>query len=238
MGEAWIYIEPQTAGPESEQAAREASRILAELGFAPRKVAVNGTLRPEGDGGAPARPPDVALVLGEPELCARLEADEDLGDVPLVVAVDDEELDAGATVHEGHELIVLPLKPAELRARIARARRRVHGVPDDDVVRVGTLEVNLATYQVQIAGRPVDFTYQEYELLKFLVTHPGRVFSREALLSRVWGFDYYGGARTVDVHVRRVRAKLGSEHASRITTVRSVGYRFDATASRREDTQA
>ena len=223
MGEAWIYIEEHG----SEESAREATRMLADLGFAPRKVAANGSLRPAGDGGAPARPPDVALVLGERELCARLESDEEMGDVPLVVAVHDVELTGGGTVHEGHELIVLPLRAGELRARIARARRRERGVPDDDVVRVGSLEVNLATYQVAVDGRPVDFTYMEYELLKFLVTHPRRVFSREALLSRVWGFDYYGGARTVDVHVRRVRAKLGAEHAARIKTVRSVGYRFE-----------
>jgi DNA-binding response OmpR family regulator len=219
MGEAWIYgegaIDP------------ELTRALAELGFAPRKVAANGSLRPEGDGGAPARPPELALVLGDLDLCARLEVDDDLGDVPLVVAVDGDELEQGGAVHEGHELIVLPLRPGELRARIARARRRLRGVTDDEAVRVGTLEINLATYQVSVGGRPIDFTYMEYELLKFLATHPGRVFSREALLSRVWGFDYYGGARTVDVHVRRVRAKLGSEHAARIKTVRSVGYRFD-----------
>src|SRR5918992_780651 len=211
MGEAWIYGE---------------RAIDPELGFAPRRVAANGSLRPEIDGGGPDRPPELALVLGDPELCARLEADEDLGDVPLVVAVDGEELEHGGTVHEGHELILLPLRPGELRARIARARRRLKGVADDDAVRVGTLEINLATYQVAVDGRAIDFTYMEYELLKFLATHPGRVFSREALLSRVWGFDYYGGARTVDVHVRRVRAKLG-EHAARIKTVRSVGYRFD-----------
>jgi DNA-binding response OmpR family regulator len=219
MGEAWIYGDGATDP--------ELGRVLAELGFTPRRVAVNGSLRPEGDGGAPARPPDVALVIGDPALCARLEGDEDLGDVPLVVAVEGEELEQGGAVHEGHELIVLPIRPGELRARIARARRRMKGVTDDDAVRVGTLEINLATYQVSVSGRPIDFTYMEYELLKFLATHPGRVFSREALLSRVWGFDYYGGARTVDVHVRRVRAKLGSEHAGRIKTVRSVGYRFD-----------
>jgi DNA-binding response OmpR family regulator len=223
MGEAWIYLE---SASEGDDAARDAARLLAELGFAPRRVTANDTLRPERDGGAPPRPPDVALVLSGPELCTRLEADEDLGDVPLVVAVCSDELEDGAAVHEGHELIVLPLQRGELRARIARARQRVRGVPDDDVVRIGTLEVNLATYQVSIDGRPVDFTHMEYELLKFLVTHPGRVFTREALLSRVWGFDYYGGARTVDVHVRRVRAKLG-EHAARIKTVRSVGYRFE-----------
>jgi DNA-binding response OmpR family regulator len=226
MGEAWIYIEAHGA---DEQASRDAARMLAELGFAPRRVSANGSLKPENDGATTARPPDVALVLGERGLCARLEQDEDLGDVPLVVAVSGDELDGGGTVHEGHELIVLPLSRPELRARIARARRRVRGVPDDDCVRVGTLEVNLATYQVAIDGRPIDFTHMEYELLKFLVTHPGRVFTREALLSRVWGFDYYGGARTVDVHVRRVRAKLG-EHAARIKTVRSVGYRFEGGA--------
>jgi DNA-binding response OmpR family regulator len=226
VGEAWIYADVAADG----DVAGDVARMLAELGFAPRRVAANGALRPEGDGGGPARPPDLALVLGDPGLCARLEGDEDLGDVPVVVAVDGSELDAGAFVHEGHELIVLPLRAGELRARIARARQRVSGVPHDDVVRIGTLEVNLATYQVAIANRPVDFTYMEYQLLKFLITHPGRVFSREALLSRVWGFDYYGGARTVDVHVRRVRAKLGNEHAGRIKTVRSVGYRFEGDA--------
>ena len=71
-----------------------------------------------------------------------------------------------------------------------------------------------------------DLTYMEYELLKFLATHPGKVFTRETLLSRVWGYEYYGGARTVDVHVRRLRAKLSEEHANLIQTVRSVGYRF------------
>jgi DNA-binding response OmpR family regulator len=219
MGEAWIYGEREVDP--------ELTKVLAELGFAPRRVAVNGSLRPEGDGGAAGRPPELALVVGDAGMCARLESNEDLGDVPVLVAVDDAELEQGGAIHEGHELIVLPLRPGELRARIARARRRLKGVVDDDVVRVGTLEINLATYQVAIDGRPIDFTYMEYELLKFLATHPGRVFSREALLSRVWGFDYYGGARTVDVHVRRVRAKLGSEHAARIKTVRSVGYRFD-----------
>jgi len=95
-------------------------------------------------------------------------------------------------------------------------------------VRSDTLEVNLATYQVRVDGEPVDFTYMEYELLKFLLTHPQRAFSREALLSRVWGYDFYGGARTVDVHVRRVRAKLGSEHATKLKTVRRVGYRWES----------
>ena len=89
--------------------------------------------------------------------------------------------------------------------------------------------LNLETYQAAVGGTPLDLTYMEYELLKFLASHPGKVFTRETLLSRVWGYEYYGGARTVDVHVRRLRAKLGEEHANLIQTVRSVGYRFGQT---------
>jgi DNA-binding response OmpR family regulator len=96
----------------------------------------------------------------------------------------------------------------------------------DEILRFKDLELNPLTYQAALDGRPLDLTYMEYELLRFLVENQGRVWSRQQLLSKVWGYDYYGGARTVDVHVRRVRAKLGEERASWITTVRSVGYRF------------
>jgi DNA-binding response OmpR family regulator len=88
------------------------------------------------------------------------------------------------------------------------------------------LELNTLNYQATLAGNPIDLTFMEYELLRFLVENPIRVWSREQLLSKVWGYEYYGGARTVDVHIRRLRSKLGEERASWITTVRSVGYRF------------
>ena len=94
------------------------------------------------------------------------------------------------------------------------------------MVEYGDLVLNLETYQATIAQHPLDLTFMEYELLKFLAQNPGKVFTREILLSRVWGYEYYGGARTVDVHVRRLRAKLGEEQANLIQTVRSVGYRF------------
>ena len=94
------------------------------------------------------------------------------------------------------------------------------------LVEYGELVLDLVSYQATIAKRPLDLTYMEYELLKFLAQNPGKVFTREILLSRVWGYEYYGGARTVDVHIRRLRAKLGEEHANLIATVRSVGYRF------------
>ena len=112
--------------------------------------------------------------------------------------------------------------PARLRLLAWRAGRAT----GPEVVEYGDLVINLETYQAAVGGRPLDLTYMEHELLKFFATHPGKVFTRETLLSRVWGYEYYGGARTVDVHVRRLRAKLGEDHAGWIQTVRSVGYRF------------
>ena len=119
-----------------------------------------------------------------------------------------------------------PFHPVELEARLRHQFRRVGRQARPDVVEYGDLVLNLETYQAYIGSRPIDLTYMEYELLKFFATNPGKVFTRETLLSRVWGYEYYGGARTVDVHVRRLRAKLGEVHANLIQTVRSVGYRF------------
>lgn len=124
------------------------------------------------------------------------------------------------------DFCLLPLRPDELDARLAHLFWRTGRGTRPELVEYGALALNLETYQARIAGRALDLTYMEYELLKFLALHPGKVFTRETLLSRVWGYEYYGGARTVDVHVRRLRAKLGEEHANLIQTVRSVGYRF------------
>jgi DNA-binding response OmpR family regulator len=119
-----------------------------------------------------------------------------------------------------------PFHPRELEARLKHLFWRVGKGGRPELLEYGPLVLNIETYQAALGGRPLDLTYMEYELLKFLATHPGKVFSRETLLSRVWGYDYYGGARTVDVHIRRLRAKLGEEHANLIQTVRSVGYSF------------
>jgi len=119
-----------------------------------------------------------------------------------------------------------PFHPKELEARLRHLLWRTGRGTRPEIVEYGGLVLNLETYQAAFEDRPLDLTYMEYELLKFFATHPGKVFTREQLLSRVWGYEYYGGARTVDVHVRRLRAKLGEEHASLIQTVRSVGYRF------------
>ena len=135
---------------------------------------------------------------------------------------------ADLQLREDHfdDFCVLPATAEEVAARLAhlfwRTGRGLHA----ELIEHGPLVLNLETYQAAVAGRALDLTFMEYELLRFLAARPGKVFTRETLLSRVWGYEYYGGARTVDVHVRRLRAKLGEEHAHLIETVRSVGYRF------------
>ena len=124
------------------------------------------------------------------------------------------------------DFCLAPFHPKELEARIAHLFWRTGRGTRPELVEYGTLVLNLETYQAAVAGRVLDLTFMEYELLRFLAARPGKVFTRETLLSRVWGYEYYGGARTVDVHIRRLRAKLGEEHAHMISTVRSVGYRF------------
>jgi len=119
-----------------------------------------------------------------------------------------------------------PFHPQELGARLRHLLWRAGRASGSEIVEYADLVLNLETYQAAVVDKPLDLTYMEYELLKFFVCHPGKAFTREQLLSRVWGYEYYGGARTVDVHVRRLRAKLGEEHAALIQTVRSVGYRF------------
>ena len=118
-----------------------------------------------------------------------------------------------------------PFRPRELEARLAHLTAASNG-GSTEIIEYGPLRINLDTYEAVVDERPLDLTYMEYELLRFLASQPGRVFTREALLNQVWGYEYYGGARTVDVHVRRLRAKLGEENADLIQTVRSVGYRL------------
>ncbi|CAN5746763.1 response regulator transcription factor [soil metagenome] len=133
--------------------------------------------------------------------------------------------------HEAADELLYPGAPAtEVRVRLAMLRRRA-GTGDGTVTRLGPLALDTETYRVTASGRPLDLTYKEFELLRFLASNPGRVYTRPALLREVWGYDFYGGTRTVDVHVRRLRAKLGPEHEQLIETVRGVGYRTAAPES-------
>ena len=130
--------------------------------------------------------------------------------------------------------------PAELEARIRLALGRFGAAsaaadPDAHLIRSGEVVVDDASYTAKVGGRMLDLTFKEFELLKFLAQHPGRVFSRQQLLQEVWGYDYFGGTRTVDVHIRRLRAKLGPENETLIGTVRNVGYRFVVPVARTQE---
>ncbi|MEU4833316.1 response regulator transcription factor [Streptosporangium sp. NPDC023615] len=148
---------------------------------------------------------------------------------PLVVIVTEGGL-AGLTAEWGADDVILDTAgPAEVEARLRMAVGRLslsaaEDVPDE--IRNGDLSIDEATYTARLRGRALDLTFKEFELLKYLAQHPGRVFTRAQLLQEVWGYDYFGGTRTVDVHVRRLRAKLGAEYEALIGTVRNVGYRF------------
>ncbi|MBE9374791.1 response regulator transcription factor [Saccharopolyspora sp. HNM0983] len=173
---------------------------------------------------------DVVLVdarsdlAGSRDMCRMLSA----GDVPVVALVNEGGL-VTVNAEWGVDEILLPTTgPAELdaRLRLLVSRRGSIGSSGDGSLSVGDLVIEEATYTARLKGRALELTYKEFELLKFLAQHAGRVFTRAQLLQEVWGYDFFGGTRTVDVHVRRLRAKLGPEHDSMIGTVRNVGYKF------------
>jgi DNA-binding response OmpR family regulator len=148
--------------------------------------------------------------------------------VPVILIVTDGGWAAISADWGADDLLLHTAGPAEVEARlrlaIGRRAQATAELPDE--IRSGGLVVNEATYSARMNGRSLDLTFKEFELLKFLAQHPGRVFTRAQLLQEVWGYDYFGGTRTVDVHVRRLRAKLGAENEELIGTVRNVGYRF------------
>ena len=180
-----------------------------------------------------APPSDVVIVdarrdLAQAKSLCRLLRTTGL-DAPLLAIVTEGGL-AALTPEWGLDDVLLETAgPAEVEARLRLAVGRTSVAEPDDVpgeIRSGELTIDEATYSARLRGRVLDLTFKEFELLKYLAQHPGRVFTRAQLLQEVWGYDYFGGTRTVDVHVRRLRAKLGPEYESLIGTVRNVGYRF------------
>jgi DNA-binding response OmpR family regulator len=177
--------------------------------------------------------PDVVLVDARNELAAarslcRLLRTTGVS-VPLLAVLTEGGL-AALTAEWGVDDVLLDTAgPAEVDARLRLATgKKADADPagEPGVVRAGELTIDEGTYTCRLRGRVLDLTFKEFELLKYLAQHPGRVFTRAQLLQEVWGYDYYGGTRTVDVHVRRLRAKLGAEHEQLIGTVRHVGYKF------------
>jgi DNA-binding response OmpR family regulator len=182
-----------------------------------------------------APPSDVIIVDARRELASARQTCRLLRttgtSAPIIAIVTEGGLTAIAADWGIDDVVLEHAGPAEVEARIRLGMGRSDAASDattTEEIRSGDLSIDEATYQARLGSSPLDLTFKEFELLKYLAQHPGRVFSRAQLLQEVWGYDYFGGTRTVDVHVRRLRAKLGPEREALIGTVRNVGYKFVA----------
>ncbi len=147
-------------------------------------------------------------------------------ELPLIALIGDHQLRELGAITGLEDFLILPAEPEAIEARVRFVLGRLNHLVPGTGKRFGALEIHVDRYEVLLSGEPLELTYKEFELLKFLATHPERVFSRDQLLNQVWGYNFIGGTRTVDVHVRRLRAKLGPKYATLIDTVRNVGYKF------------
>ncbi|MFJ2553483.1 winged-helix domain-containing protein [Microbacterium sp. NPDC087591] len=163
-------------------------------------------------------------LVGAKSLCRLLRVAGQ--DSPLLLVVTEGGMSALSGDWEIDDVILSTAGPAETDARVRLALARRDDVAEPTRVQASGVTIDEQSYSAKLRGKPLDLTYKEFQLLHFLATHPSRVFTREQLLSEVWGYDYFGGTRTVDVHVRRLRAKLGDQEQI-IGTVRNVGYRFN-----------
>ncbi len=213
-------------------ALQPSAEVLPALALLPHQVRV---VPAEGSALIDAPEADLVLVDGRSDLahardlCRLIRTTG--SDVPLLLIMTEGGLSVVAADWGGDDVLLPTAGPAEVQARLRLAIGRLAAARDPDdseahVIRSGEVVVDDETYTAKLGGRPLDLTFKEFELLKYLAQHPGRVFTRAQLLQEVWGYDYFGGTRTVDVHVRRLRAKLGPENEVLIGTVRNVGYRF------------
>jgi DNA-binding response OmpR family regulator len=184
------------------------------------------------------RPPDLVVLEAGDEILranraiSRLREHGPLVETPALVAIPVARLPALDFSVGFDDFVLLPIVPAELYARLRQLDWKTARFGSDEVFKIDDLVIDVAGYEAHVGGRKLDLTHQEFELLRFLAQHRGRVFTRDQLLERVWGYQYAGGSRTVDIHVRRVRAKLGHAAGSLIETVRHVGYKMRAPTAR------
>ena len=193
----------------------------------------NVSLQSPGAAEAPEGSFDIAVLdltaLGEDAGAKRLlEGAQAEGSPGVIAFIGPEQLLVFDPSRSPDDFILAGADPRELCARVRQVLWRRSRVDDKNILKCGELVMDLANYTVHVAGRPVELTYKEYELLRFLATNRDRVFNRETLLNKVWGYDFFGGGRTVDVHIRRLRSKLEDRSHAFIETVRNVGYRFHA----------
>ena len=177
------------------------------------------------------RPPDIILFELTPKwpdqetkhLIRRMKRERNL---PVIALISEEMLSSVASDIEFDDFLISPYNPGELSLRIKRLLYKRRKAEGDEVIECDGLFIDISTCEVTVGGRVVELTFKEYELLKLLASNRGRVFTRDALLDKIWGYDYFGGDRTVDVHIRRLRSKIEDVNHTFIETARNIGYRF------------
>jgi DNA-binding response OmpR family regulator len=147
-------------------------------------------------------------------------------EIPIVLLMDDSEMKSADLPSGIQEVLYRPLRIPEAVARIQHLFKRIHKVDQKNLITRGKITIDIAKYETKVGEKKIDLTYTEFELLKFLCSNPGTVFTRAVLLNKVWGYEYYGGTRTVDVHIRRLRSKIEGKSSVYIETVRNIGYKF------------
>ena len=223
----WILV---VGSPHVVEREHGGAQVLGELGCRVRKADLWDRLdAPE----IVEDPPTAVLVEAIDEVDAgraalmRLRGISALVDVPVLLAVTVNAIQSIKPSDAFDDVVLVPYVPVELYVRIRRAEWGRSEFESQERIKVGRVLLDIAAHEVEVDGRPVQLTQQEFALLRFLASNRGRVFSRQQLLERVWGVSYYGGSRTVDIHVRRLRMKLGKD-ALPIETVRGVGYKMKA----------
>lgn len=210
---------------------RELTELLPQWPIGPYRVHRRGLKATSGQDLIPIHPELLVIdatgdLAAAEETTRRLALAWEAGLPPILVVVDQHTVARFRFELGADDFVLTTSSTDEISARMATIARRSGRSDEATVLKVGDLTVNPENYQVYVHGRPLDLTYKEFELLKFLAQRPGRVCDRDLLLREVWGYHYYGGTRTVDVHIRRLRAKLGPEHEALIETIRNVGYRL------------
>ena len=210
---------------------RDIRDLLPEFPIAPWNVRM-APLKATTSADLTALHPDILLVDATADTRVAEEATRalalawEIGLPPIIVVVDAGGVASFRFEVGADDFLLADASSDEISARLTLLIRKAGRGDEQTVLKIGDLTVNPDNYQVYLGGSPLDLTYKEFELLKFLAQRPGRVCDRDMLLREVWGYDYYGGTRTVDVHIRRLRAKLGPEHEALIETIRNVGYRL------------
>ena len=223
-----VCSEPESAPTDADSAAA----VLVDLGC--RVTLCRFDLGDLDEEESDQKPPALLVMdagdeLGRASQCRRkLDQIPSLSEIPTLLVVTVPRLPALDFSSGFDDFLLRPIVPAELYARLRQLDWRTSAFGSDEVIKIGDLHIDVSGYEVFLGGRRLDFTHQEFELLRFLAQHRGRVFTRDQLLQKVWGYQYAGGTRTVDIHVRRLRAKMGPVTGALIATVRHVGYKMRA----------